>query len=129
MELKLNESLYYFVGGVFNESMNSLDENDYIDSVLNRRFYHRMCQKRKHLEPKCTKVFLMLVYDTSVNHMHLFIELKPVIRPNRKFSKKRILSEQIKNCDLMAPATAGVSGTGSFRRKSNFKLTSYTLNG
>ena len=107
---------------------NYFDEDNYRDSVLYRRFYHRMCKKRKHLEPKCTKVFLMLVYDTFVNHMHVFIQLKPVIHPHQKFSKKRILSEHIKNCDLMAPATAGVSGTGSFRVKSNFKLTSYTLN-
>ena len=117
------------MGGVFNESMSSLDKDDYRDSVLYRRFYHRMCKKRKHLEPKCTKIFPMLVYDTSVNHMHSFIQLKPVIYPYQTFSKKRILSEPIKNCDLMAPATVGVSGTGSFRRKSSFKLTSYTLNG
>ena len=117
------------MGGVFNESMSSLDEDDDRDSVLYRRFYHRMCKKRKHLEPKCTKIFPMLVYDTSVNHMHLFIQLKPVFHPYQTFSKKRILSEPIKNFDLMAPATVGVSGTGSFRRKSSFKLTSYTLNG
>ena len=59
--------------------------------------------------------------------MHLFIQFKPDIHPHQKFSKKRILSEHIKkNCNLMAPATAAVSGTGSFRRKSNVK-TSYIL--
>ena len=114
------------MGVVFNKLMSSLAENDYRDSVLYRIFYPRLCKKQKHLEPKCTNVFLMLVYDTSVNHMHLFIQFKPDIHPHQKFSKKRILSEHIKNCDLMAPATAGVSGTGSFRRKSNVK-TSYIL--
>ena len=89
--------------GVLNESMSSLDKNDYSDSVLYRRFYHQTCKKRKHLKPKCTKVFLMLVYDTPVNYMHLFIQLKPVIHPHQKFGKKRILSEHVKNCDLMAP--------------------------
>ena len=88
------------MGVVFNESMSSLAENDYRDSVLYRLFYTRMCKKRKHLEPKCTNVFLMLVYDTSVNHMHLFIQFKSDIHPHQKFSKKRILSEHIKTAIL-----------------------------
>ena len=82
-----------------------------------------------HLAPKCTKVFLLLAYDTSVNHIHLFIALKPVIHPHPKIWKETDPFGAHKNCDLKAPATAGVSGTGSFRRKSNFKLTSFTLNG
>ena len=69
----------------------------------------------------------MLVYDTSVNHMHLFIQIKPDIHPHQKFS---ILETDPfgahKNCDLMAPATTGLSGTRSFRRKLKVK-TSYIL--
>ena len=55
---------------------------------MSYRFYHRMCKKGKLLELKSTNVFFMLVYDTSVNHMHLFIQLKPDIHPHTHKKKE-----------------------------------------